>query len=253
MLRDGALERRVDLAEAVLEDVGEADEDGKADAAELQAIDQLLEVDRARRILGRMHLDVPGAVDREVAVAPARNLVELARVVHASMRVVDEVLAASGGAAARPFVIVLICAIMINAFRSIRSSLIGRSANFLEGGALHTYAGRMSERVPAIKVVMMPKDTNAHGTIFGGVILSQHRPGIGRRGASRLRRICYVTKAMREVEFHEPVFTGDLVSFYPSSGARRADVGDHPRRGRGRAVGRGTRPGAESDAARRSR
>ena len=47
VLRDGGLERRVDLAEAVLEDVGEADEDGQADAAQLQAIDELLEVDGA--------------------------------------------------------------------------------------------------------------------------------------------------------------------------------------------------------------
>ena len=50
--------------------------------------------------------------------------------------------------------------------------LIGASANFLEGGELHIYADGMSDRMPAIKVVMMPKDTNAHGTIFGGVILS---------------------------------------------------------------------------------
>ena len=27
-------------------------------------------------------------------------------------------------------------------------------------------------RIPAIKVLLLPKDTNAHGTIFGGVILS---------------------------------------------------------------------------------
>ena len=66
---------------------------------------------------------------------------------------------------------------------------------------------------PAIRVILMPKDTNALGTIFGGIILSyidqagaveahQHAPG-------RL-----VTVAMREVVFHEPVFVGDLVSFY---------------------------------------
>ena len=36
----------VDVADAMLEDVGEADEDRQADAAELQPIDQLLEVDR---------------------------------------------------------------------------------------------------------------------------------------------------------------------------------------------------------------
>ena len=33
----------------------------------------------------------------------------------------------------------------------------------------------MSERVPAIKVAMLPKDTNAHGTIFGGVILADRK------------------------------------------------------------------------------
>ena len=30
----------------------------------------------------------------------------------------------------------------------------------------------MTERIPAIKVLLLPKDTNAYGTIFGGVILS---------------------------------------------------------------------------------
>ena len=55
----------------------------QADAAQLQAIDQLLQVDGACRILGRVHLHVTGGVHREVAVAPARHLVQLARVVHA--------------------------------------------------------------------------------------------------------------------------------------------------------------------------
>ena len=31
---------------------------------------------------------------------------------------------------------------------------------------------RVSGRYLAIKVVMMPRDTNPHGTIFGGVLLS---------------------------------------------------------------------------------
>ena len=69
----------------------------------------------------------------------------------------------------------------------------------------------MSERVPAIKVVMMPKDTNAHGTIFGGVILSNIDLASGVE-AFKVAPHLYVTKAMREVEFHEPVYTGDLVS-----------------------------------------
>jgi acyl-CoA thioesterase YciA len=71
----------------------------------------------------------------------------------------------------------------------------------------------MVERVPAIRVLLLPKDTNAYGTIFGGVILSN----IDLASAIEARKVAahrYVTKAMREVEFHEPVFLGDIVSFY---------------------------------------
>ena len=73
--------------------------------------------------------------------------------------------------------------------------------------------GRMTERIPAIKVLLLPKDTNAYGTIFGGVILSN----IDLASAIEARKVAahrFVTKAMREVEFHEPVFLGDIVSFY---------------------------------------
>jgi acyl-CoA thioesterase YciA len=65
----------------------------------------------------------------------------------------------------------------------------------------------------SIRVSMMPADTNAHGTIFGGKILSLidqagaigvHRLGIGR----------VVTVAMREVKFEHPVHVGDIVSCY---------------------------------------
>ena len=71
----------------------------------------------------------------------------------------------------------------------------------------------MSERVPAIKVLLLPKDTNAYGTIFGGVILSN----IDLASAVEARKAAphrYVTKAMREVDFHAPVHLGDVVSFY---------------------------------------
>ena len=71
----------------------------------------------------------------------------------------------------------------------------------------------MSERIPAIKVLLLPKDTNAYGTIFGGVILS-HIDLASAIEARKLAAQRYVTKAMREVEFHEPVFLGDIVSFY---------------------------------------
>ncbi len=69
------------------------------------------------------------------------------------------------------------------------------------------------ERIPAIKVLLLPKDTNALGTIFGGVILSH----IDLASAVEARKVAarrFVTKAMREVEFHEPVFLGDIVNFF---------------------------------------
>jgi acyl-CoA thioesterase YciA len=69
------------------------------------------------------------------------------------------------------------------------------------------------ERVPAIKLLLLPKDTNAMGTIFGGVILS-HVDLASAVEARKLAARRYVTKAMREVEFHQPVFLGDIVSFY---------------------------------------
>jgi acyl-CoA thioesterase YciA len=65
---------------------------------------------------------------------------------------------------------------------------------------------------PAIRVTLMPKDTNAHGTIFGGVLLSY----IDLAGAIATRAHCdrVVTIKMTEVVFHQPVFVGDIVSFY---------------------------------------
>ncbi len=78
----------------------------------------------------------------------------------------------------------------------------------------NTQRGDERQRVdPAIRVVLMPKDTNAHGTIFGGVILSY----IDIAAAIEVRKHTLkkiVTKAMHEVVFVAPVHVGDLVSFY---------------------------------------
>jgi acyl-CoA thioesterase YciA len=76
----------------------------------------------------------------------------------------------------------------------------------------------MSEPYLAIQVVMMPRDTNPYGTIFGGVILSY----IDQAGAIGARREVIragglppylVTFAMNRVEFHQPVLVGDVVRF----------------------------------------
>lgn len=76
----------------------------------------------------------------------------------------------------------------------------------------------MSEPYLAIKVVMMPRDTNPHGTIFGGVVLSY----IDQAGAIGARHEVVkaggalpflVTVAVNKVEFHQPVLVGDVVCF----------------------------------------
>lgn len=66
---------------------------------------------------------------------------------------------------------------------------------------------------PAIRVVMMPRDANANGSIFGGIVLSY----IDQAGFVECYRQVphrYVTIAMDKVEFHKPVSIGDIVSFY---------------------------------------
>jgi acyl-CoA thioesterase YciA len=82
----------------------------------------------------------------------------------------------------------------------------------------------MSDPYTAIQTVMMPRDTNPHGTIFGGVILSY----IDMAGATAARRAValrggpgnakIVTVAINRVEFKHPVLVGDVVRFETTVG-----------------------------------
>ncbi len=72
----------------------------------------------------------------------------------------------------------------------------------------------MSGKDAAIRLTMMPRDTNAHGTVFGGIILSYIDVAGGVEAVRHTKHERFVTVAMKEVIFHEPVFVGDLVSFY---------------------------------------
>lgn len=74
----------------------------------------------------------------------------------------------------------------------------------------------MSEPYVALQTVMMPRDQNPHGAIFGGVILSH----IDMAGATGAKHIVMemggpvpllVTVAINRVEFKEPVFVGDVL------------------------------------------
>ena len=127
----------------------------------------------------------------------------------------------------------------------------------------------MSEAYLAIQVVMMPRDVNPNGTIFGGVILSY----IDQAGAIGARREVVraggppptlVTVAMNRVEFKRPVLVGDVVRFWTRRAAHRphVDHGAGERGGGTRAGGvarhrggsgvrrrRSRRPGAQAAAA----
>src|SRR5207247_922884 len=67
---------------------------------------------------------------------------------------------------------------------------------------------------PAVRITMLPRDTNSQGTIFGGVILSYIDIAGAVEACRRTRMERFVTVAMREIIFHKPAFVGALVSFY---------------------------------------
>jgi len=71
-----------------------------------------------------------------------------------------------------------------------------------------------AKKDPTLRVALMPRDTNRHGTIFGGIILSH----IDLAGAIEARKSCgplnFVTVALDHVVFHRPVFLGDVLSLY---------------------------------------
>ena len=68
------------------------------------------------------------------------------------------------------------------------------------------------EFTTALRALMMPSDTNHQGTVFGGVVLSRIDQA-GYLEARRHGRHRWVTASMETVNFHAPVFTGDVVSF----------------------------------------
>jgi len=70
---------------------------------------------------------------------------------------------------------------------------------------------------PQIRVVMLPKDTNALGSIFGGVILSYLDLAAAEHARREYPNNLFVTKILREVDFIAPVHVGDVVSCYTAT------------------------------------
>lgn len=69
------------------------------------------------------------------------------------------------------------------------------------------------DRLPTIRVLAMPADTNPAGHIFGGWIMAQMDIAGGvvaaERSAGRV-----ATVAVTSMEFHRPVFVGDVISCF---------------------------------------
>jgi len=73
-----------------------------------------------------------------------------------------------------------------------------------------------SERNLVIKVVAMPRDTNAAGDMFGGWIVSQMDLAASLQ-ARKLTASRIVTVAIDNLVFHKPVNVGDCVICYATT------------------------------------
>jgi acyl-CoA thioesterase YciA len=76
-----------------------------------------------------------------------------------------------------------------------------------------TETNRLPDGMPTLRVMPMPADANIHGDVFGGWIMSQVDiagaiPAV-RRANGRVG-----TVAVNSFLFKQPVFVGDLLSFY---------------------------------------
>ena len=71
----------------------------------------------------------------------------------------------------------------------------------------------LPDKEPVLRVVAMPADVNQHGDIFGGWIMAQVDIA-GGVVAARHARGRVATVAVNSFTFKQPVFVGDLVTFY---------------------------------------
>lgn len=69
------------------------------------------------------------------------------------------------------------------------------------------------DKQPVLRIIPMPADTNAHGTIFGGWVMAQVDLAGSVPAVKRARGKC-VTVSVNSFQFKQPVLVGDLVSFY---------------------------------------
>lgn len=72
---------------------------------------------------------------------------------------------------------------------------------------------RLPDGDPVLRVIPMPADSNVHGDVFGGWIMAQVDIA-GAIPAARRANGRVATVAVTSFLFKNPVFVGDLLSFY---------------------------------------
>ena len=70
-----------------------------------------------------------------------------------------------------------------------------------------------ADRIAVLRMMPMPADANIHGDVFGGWIMA-HVDIAGAVPAARRANGRVATVAVTSFQFRNPVFVGDLVSFY---------------------------------------
>ncbi len=71
----------------------------------------------------------------------------------------------------------------------------------------------LPNKMPTLRVMPMPSDANIHGDVFGGWIMAQVDIA-GAIPATRRANGRVATIAVNSFMFKQPVFVGDLLSFY---------------------------------------
>ena len=69
-------------------------------------------------------------------------------------------------------------------------------------------------RIPAIRLEPLPRDTNQHGDIFGGWVMSQVDLAGGETAMRYALTKKVVTRAVSSFTFDHPIKVGDIVSVY---------------------------------------
>jgi acyl-CoA thioesterase YciA len=82
-----------------------------------------------------------------------------------------------------------------------------------DGSAFCELVELPKDRQPVLRIIPMPADTNAHGTIFGGWVMAQVDLAGSVPAVEAAKGKC-VTVSVNSFLFKQPVLVGDLVSFY---------------------------------------